>query len=291
MPSQIEMQLKFHCTAAFTMVKVSHLESHLNELKQDEMFSAVYTRMNEIDDMLELYAKGSVDTKQTGRSAGADRFYIQAKLGRLRRHAQQILQELSDKHAELEQAGDLDARQHKQHMDGITFAKRVIQRLSPQDGETEVALLTFQEYAAVLEGLKRQLALTLDGNSSSSVGQTLETESTQLHLIKPTWSRVEDEQKSLRQQGTAQVEKQQRREKWEAEFQHAFGVDRATGAVKRRSIQERMATVMEELPQMCMEETRTWFGFEILGWLLIVFQAGVAYCTLANLFQSAPKYE
>lgn len=71
------------------------------------------------------YAKGSVDTKQTGRSAGADRFYIQAKLGRLRRHAQQILQELSDKHAELEQAGDLDARQHKQHMDGITFAKRV----------------------------------------------------------------------------------------------------------------------------------------------------------------------
>mmetsp|Transcript_3334 Transcript_3334/g.8397 ORF Transcript_3334/g.8397 Transcript_3334/m.8397 type:complete len:164 (-) Transcript_3334:461-952(-) len=161
-------------------------------------------------------------------------------------------------------------------------APQVIQRLSPQDGETEVALLTFQEYAAVLEGLKRQLALTLDGNSSSSVGQT---------LIKPTWSRVEDEQKSLRQQGTAQVEKQQRREKWEAEFQHAFGVDRATGAVKRRSIQERMATVMEELPQMCMEETRTWFGFEILGWLLIVFQAGVAYCTLANLFQSAPKYE
>jgi len=57
-------------------------------------------------------------------------------------------------------------------------APQVIQRLSPQDGETEVALLTFQEYAAVLEGLKRQLALTLDGNSSSSVGQTLETEST-----------------------------------------------------------------------------------------------------------------
>ena len=78
------------------------------------------------------------------------------------------------------------------------------------------------------------------------------------------------------------------RQNWEANFRSAFGMD--GGSVGTRpSLQQRMAGVMENLPQACMQETRAWYGFELLGWALIVFQGSVAYCIMVNLIQTPIK--
>jgi hypothetical protein len=54
---QIELQVRFHCTSAYTFLKIDSLERHISEMQHEEMFSAVYTRMNEIDDMLDMVSR------------------------------------------------------------------------------------------------------------------------------------------------------------------------------------------------------------------------------------------
>lgn len=52
--SQIELQIKLHCSSAFTLLKIDRLEQHIASLQHEEMFSVMYSRMNELDDMLDM---------------------------------------------------------------------------------------------------------------------------------------------------------------------------------------------------------------------------------------------
>lgn len=81
-----------------------------------------------------------------------------------------------------------------------------------------------------------------------------------------------------------------KRQEWEAKFRTAFGMD-DPDASRRANLQQKMVASMENLPQVCMQETRAWYWFELLGWALVLFQGGVAYCIMANLLQTPLKIE
>ena len=119
---------------------------------------------------------------------------------------------------------------------------------------------------------------------------------TELPLLQGTWNRAMDKvvktKQSEREDKASRIAADLRktnREKWEANFRSAFGMNDGGSADLRPSLQQRMAGVMENLPQACMQETRAWYGFELLGWALIVFQGSVAYCIMVNLVQTPVK--
>ena len=89
--------------------------------------------------------------------------------------------------------------------------------------------------------------------------------------------------------GTAADLRRFSRQKWESNFREAFGMDGGSARQIRPSLQQRMAGAMENLPQACMQETRAWYGFELLGWALVLFQGSLAYCIMVNPIQTPVK--
>ena len=174
---QIELQIRFHCTSAYTFLKLDNLEQHVAGMQHEEMFSAVYSRMNEIDDMLDMvreqkllfmqpgsvpyprlsqlpdmrtnpllmcfklsavqFQKGDIEkeSQTSDREPERDHFYVQAKLARLRGHADQVREALIEKkrkiRAEIQEAGisrTLEEQAHRLEQ-GIAFATKVCSHL------------------------------------------------------------------------------------------------------------------------------------------------------------------
>ncbi len=121
----------------------------------------------------------------------------------------------------------------------------------------------------------------------------------ELPLLQGSWDRAVDRFSKKRKQAegrslngeesnAAAHLRKLNRQKWEANFRTAFGMD-GSSADRRPSFERRMAGIMENLPQACLQETRAWYGFELLGWALIAFQGSVAYCIMVNLAQTPIK--
>eukprot|EP00192_Tetraselmis_astigmatica_P012898 CAMPEP_0117652252 /NCGR_PEP_ID=MMETSP0804-20121206/2529_1 /TAXON_ID=1074897 /ORGANISM="Tetraselmis astigmatica, Strain CCMP880" /LENGTH=407 /DNA_ID=CAMNT_0005458289 /DNA_START=57 /DNA_END=1279 /DNA_ORIENTATION=+ len=323
--SKIELQVRLHCTSAYAFLRMDNLEKHVSAMQHEEMFSTLYTRMNEIDDMLDMFQAGdTLSPSATGSSQRLaseshtdtrDRFYIQAKLARLRGHAEKVQEMLIDKRRTLtdtvQRSGSTEGIQAEMQRvsEGIHFSSRVIERLTAREGKGLQPLM-FDEYKQILNFLHTQMFDHSDGASKEvdQMAKNIQQESAQLPLIKATWNRLmtpaasvapEDGPKAARQQKAVEL-RQQQRLKFEAEVREAFGMDQLLSeeasagehvptSRRKPTLQQRMAGALESMPQACMMETRAWYTFELLGWALILFQGGVAYCILANLMQTPLK--
>lgn len=53
--------VEVHCNFAESYARIAHLEEKITQMRHDDMVTQLFTRMNEMDDLLDMVQAGTVD--------------------------------------------------------------------------------------------------------------------------------------------------------------------------------------------------------------------------------------
>lgn len=59
--AQVGRDVEIHCNFAESYARIAHLEEKVTSLKHDDMVTQLFSRLNEMDDQLDMVQTGTID--------------------------------------------------------------------------------------------------------------------------------------------------------------------------------------------------------------------------------------
>lgn len=283
---QVGRDVEIHCNFAESYARISHLEEKVTSLKHDEMITTIFTRLNEMDDLLNMVESGTVDRLELRHKqqdlAGQDLRYIKSKIHALQHHADEVLDHIYEQAKNLDETGKGDPAviEHQKemrknletHLDNVEAVLNHV-----QDVEKNGRELTYEEYELLFNAL-------LSGHSES---ESLKNEQLHLPWVKAAWERKsadEYHKYDLTQASNniknIEMHRKAQRDKFEEEFMNTMS---AHPKMNKKFFDDSLVETLEDLPEHCLSEMKHLKYIRLGCWMLILAQLASSYISVTSM--------
>ncbi|GMH36395.1 hypothetical protein BSKO_04263 [Bryopsis sp. KO-2023] len=299
---QVVREMDVDCALAEMYVRGLATEHLIKKQHESELFNTLYTRIDEMEDMMKLMEHGAFKKlehkKEQEDLKVIDEDYIEAKLSMLHDHAEELLKGIVD-HQDVKDEKHKDwTEQEKAQLHNIVDAcSRIITKVRGLDehgNETSDAIeISYKEYEEMLSELAALFGDTEVGTlhikgDTSSLDQAL----TELPNFQGALDRLGNNQYDKLKVGTVgqeldvinerAKEQSKRREEWAGDF--------ATKLAQHKH-ENKMDVDLQDLPEHCLVESKARTVMTIAGFMILVAQIVSGYCVLSTLFKIPIKAE
>ncbi|GLC42717.1 hypothetical protein PLESTB_001131000 [Pleodorina starrii] len=303
---QVSRDVETHCALAEATTRIHHLEERISKMRHDELITQ--------DDMLSMVQQSASAQTQAHsavwRAAQADKDYLRAKIGALRRHAAAVGDALRAKIAEAkanamaanasdsgrDSSGGGGGGDLNQSLWGVErrveAVDSVIRYLDQKEATNE---LTYEEYEIILEAL-------LEGSSGhvpEATTAVLKQEKGGLDALKAAFERHASQSydhvlaaggdgasASIGAVTRAQARKESSRRHFENRFMDIF---HKHGAHHGAAFSASLSEALHSLPERCVRDLDALGWLRVLGWLLLGAQFAGGYAALTAFVLVAKK--
>lgn len=300
---QVVRETDVDCALAEMYVRGLATEQLIKKQHESEIFNSLYTRLNEMEDMMQGVENGAfkrAEHKQEQQNLKkVDEDYVMAKLMMLHDHAEELAKQVAT-----------DNRTNPEHLDGwsneekkeiyrvLEVCDNIIRKLRGLDEKGnplpgEHVEVNYEDYEAMLSELAKHFADTRAGKVHiKGDAAHLEKALEELPNMKGAMERLESNHyESLKIGAVGEEvealnklaeEQSERRKEWATEF--------ATELAKHKQ-SNKMDFDMRDLPEHCLVETKGRGIMTLAGFVTLVSQAISGFCVLTTLFKIPMKID
>lgn len=262
-------------------------ERAVDSVRQTETMHAVFNRLNELEDTLNMVQQGAASHVDLRREQQALRFtdlnYIRAKVEMVKRHAEDVLSSvLKNDSVNAETIAVMTDAEKAALRRRLDVADRVMERIQKAHGGAGSEDLTFEEYKEIL-GALTDLNVVPDKADNQELQQALR----ELPNMQAAMQRQRADAYHTLMVGTAGVELQrlqeqrkQKREQWASTFQNHLDRQHVGGK-----------DYVADLPEHCVKETSGERAVVVAGVAMVLLQLAAAYISLSLSFRLPTKAE
>eukprot|EP00210_Caulerpa_lentillifera_P006349 g6065.t1 len=280
---QMGRDIEIHCTLAESYTRLSHLETTLTSMKNDELVSQLFSRLNEMDDMLDMVQSGSVeklDAKWGDKNLlEQDTEFISAKLESLKNHAEKALDQIISESNSRNQT-TVNRKQNRKQKE---IEAALLQRIEKMEELLDVIKskedrnesMKYEEFEALFHAIA----------GIHSNPEVMEKDWSELPLLKGALQRTESNTNKPTSNDDQTKALEKHREDQRARFESTFhSIMSENYGSNARVFHNGLVAAMEDLPEHCLMESDHFDYFLYGGWLLIASQMAAAYISATSLF-------
>jgi len=292
--SQVGRETQVDCALAELYLRNHATEDTVRKQNSMEMFTNVFHRINELEDMMRAVQDGAVKAieakAEQHRLKLTDRNYIKAKLEMLKRHTEEVFEKVAN-HPNITEAdkhGQMDAMTRRKLIKRIDAAEGLLEHVNKyMEDET---LLTFDAYEELLRGLIE--AYVAEPSLREPHHQVAKAQLRQAHMELPNMRAAIERQKADTYHelsagpagehlSAMERARQMRQHEWNLKLEEAMSTARPGSQYEP----------LEKMPQHCLLGVRYFNIMEYFGIALMAFQLASAYCVLSLALRIPVKSE
>lgn len=292
--SQVGRETQVDCALAELYLRNHATEDNLRKQNSMDMFTNVFHRINELEDMMRAVQDGAVKAieakAEQHRLKLTDRNYMKAKLEMLKRHTEEVFEKVAN-HPNITEAdkhGEMDAGTRRKLIKRIDQAEELLEKVNGyMDDETK---LTYEEYDALLRGLIE--AYVAEPSLREPHHQVAKAQLRQAHMELPNMRAAIERQKADTYHelsagpagehlSAMERARQMRQHEWNLKLEEAISSTTPGSNYEP----------LEKMPQHCLLGVQYFNIMEYFGVALMAFQLASAYCVLSLMIRIPIKTE
>eukprot|EP01024_Parvocaulis_polyphysoides_P016144 TRINITY_DN17169_c0_g1_i1.p2 TRINITY_DN17169_c0_g1~~TRINITY_DN17169_c0_g1_i1.p2 ORF type:complete len:442 (+),score=41.29 TRINITY_DN17169_c0_g1_i1:62-1387(+) len=272
----LDRGIRVDCTFAEMYLRITHAERKMEGIRHDELISQMFTRLHEMDEMMEMMHTGTLHHVELAQKQGQlkdyDMQYIEQKIVDLLKHAERAYRELMKQQQEISSdALNNPSRDHDEVKDRLKIQQDLKQKIEAVDSVIDAIQtkrvsdqqVTIEEYQILLDVLEKGLG-----------GKSVKEMVNQLQEVKTVWQRKNSNDYKSVDVGGHISQLQHMHDKKSAkrqEFKEKFDKilvqhDNSTGEYYAKSLNQALSS----LPEHCLKEMEWMSRIYYTCWIILL---------------------
>eukprot|EP01026_Neomeris_dumetosa_P061132 TRINITY_DN5768_c0_g2_i2.p1 TRINITY_DN5768_c0_g2~~TRINITY_DN5768_c0_g2_i2.p1 ORF type:complete len:468 (-),score=41.58 TRINITY_DN5768_c0_g2_i2:2011-3414(-) len=287
--ASVDRGITVDCTFTEAYLRINHIEQRMQQMKHDELVSHLFSRLHEMDDLLDMAQQGTLHqievASRQSQLRDQDLNYIESKIEGIQKHAERAVRELVQKQNDItDSAVENQAQLTESDMESIMQEQKLI-RMKIDAADSVIKFIKRkQEIQDQISG--HEYELLLEALMSGHVDEQIRKEREELPFVQAAWERKErdeyhtiDAGQHLTAAQSLRQEREIRRQKFQEEFEklqetHTSG----HGDHFRQGLQN----AIQDLPEHCIKEMSWMNSMYKACWLILASLVVSGYSVLSQ---------